>query len=651
MSAKLVCPRCQAEYPVGYQVCLRDGADLCEPSDLVRIGCRFASYEIESILGVGGMGVVYKGVHAVLAKPVAIKILSGRHGQRADASEEMLREAQAASRIRHPHIVDISDFGTTPDGAAYFVMEYLEGQSLGRVLARHGPLPIPLAHAIVRQVASAVGAAHAVGIIHRDLKPENIFLLDVRGSGPSRPLHELPPPDQVFVKILDFGLAKAIDMGPSSRTRDGMLAGTPWYMSPEQAKNKPVDPRSDIYSLGIVLYQIVTGELPFEGESAVEIFVAHLTRPVVPPREKRQGLDEATNALILSCLDKDPDKRPRSMDEVVAALDPRPAGAASAPKRAEAARPAGGGEGSGESAKEPASPSRMTITSELVESLFASVRSAPDSYPTLSPSLAPVPSPARRPGASSGASSPPPASSPSPTASPSPAAVGPAPAAVPAAPAAAVEPVTVAPPAPPAPSAVPPLEAPSGLLPDSGPPRARFTGPALGWAALALVLVAAASLVVYLVAHREGGQKEPGEVASSPTAPRPAPREVAGAEPPSPSSAPATPPSSTPLAAEAKREPVKPTGAGRETRPGRPRVRKSPGSKAPAAPAVAAAPEAREPVAAARPEPQAATKSQASSAPRPPAPAAASAKTAPKPPAKVEPKKESFKDWVVDPEL
>ena len=308
-----MCPKCRATHPEETDLCPDCAQPLCEAEDLNRVGLKLGSYQITEIIGVGGMGVVYRAIHNTLLKPVAIKILNDRYLRRRDAAREMLREAQAASRIRHPHIVNVTDFGTAPDGAPYFVMEYLEGESLNELLGRVGRLPLGRAARIMQQVAGALGAAHRLGIIHRDLKPENIFLLDLTAADATQPGD--------FIKLLDFGLAKVMDMGPSSRTRAGMLAGTPFYMSPEQAQNRAVDPRSDIYSLGIVFYQIVTGTVPFTGDSPVDILMGHISVPVIQPCKYCRSIDEETNAVIMRCLEKDPDKRFQSVEELCIALE------------------------------------------------------------------------------------------------------------------------------------------------------------------------------------------------------------------------------------------------------------------------------------------------------------------------------------------
>jgi serine/threonine-protein kinase len=308
-----VCPKCREEYPEDTEFCPECHQPLCDREDLQRVGVEYGNYKITGIIGVGGMGVVYKATHTVLLKPVAIKILNERYLHRKEAAREMLREAQAASRIRHPHIVDVTDFGTTPDGAPYFVMEFLEGESLNELLNHVGRLPVGRAARILLQVAGALEAAHKQGIIHRDLKPENIFLVDLTKADRTQPGD--------FVKLLDFGLAKVLDMGPSSRTRAGMLAGTPWYMSPEQVQNRQVSVRSDVYSLGIVFYQMVTGTVPFTGESTVDILMGHVSSAVIQPYKYNKLIDEDTNRVIMRCLEKHPDDRFQSMDELCEALE------------------------------------------------------------------------------------------------------------------------------------------------------------------------------------------------------------------------------------------------------------------------------------------------------------------------------------------
>lgn len=308
------------EYPESQSRCPEHKVALCEPEDLLRIGQALGPYQLEEVLGVGGMGVVYLARHTTLGKQVAVKILSGHYRVRPNAARDMLREAQAASRLHHPHIININDFGTTDDGAAYIVMEYLSGEDLRSLIARLGRLSFSRASRIVRQIASALGAAHRAGIVHRDLKPENIFL--IRDDGERRDSE-----DEDLVKVLDFGLAKVLDMEPSTRTREGVIAGTPHYMSPEHVRNANIDGRSDVYSLGVLFYQMVTGRLPFKGGSVAEVLMGHVSLPTVPPIELVPTLEDGVNRVILRCLEKAPERRYQTMEQLIEALrkvTPRP---------------------------------------------------------------------------------------------------------------------------------------------------------------------------------------------------------------------------------------------------------------------------------------------------------------------------------------
>jgi eukaryotic-like serine/threonine-protein kinase len=373
----LVCTRCLEKYPEVLDRCPKDGAPLCDQDDIDRIGQTFGNYQFEKILGVGGMGVVYRGRHLTLEKLVAIKVLSGRNVRLKHATREILREAQAASRIHHPHIVDVTDFGTTPDGAAFLVMEYLEGESLNSELVRRGRLPVARAGSIARQVASALGAAHRVGIVHRDLKPENIFLLAL-GDAETVPA---PPEGSDFVKVLDFGLAKGMDMEPSARTKAGLIAGTPAYMSPEQARGREIDGRSDIYSLGVLLYRMTTGVLPFKDEGAIETLMAHASAPIIPPRERCSAVDEEASALIVRCLQKSKQDRFQSMEELAEALRHlRPPGESSQPGLPAPVEPEPApADTSPANGQRPAPVDKPTVTREIVDRrVFPSSLSEPE---------------------------------------------------------------------------------------------------------------------------------------------------------------------------------------------------------------------------------------------------------------------------------
>ncbi|MGB0681039.1 MAG: serine/threonine protein kinase, partial [Polyangiales bacterium] len=226
-------------------------------------------YEVVRRIGEGGMGFVYEGRHAIIEKPVAIKVLRDDVSGKPDVVERFRQEAKSASRIGHENIIDISDFGVTPSGQNFFVMELLNGEDLANVLARETTIETGRAVRIVLQCCLALGAAHSKGIVHRDMKPENIFLIHRNGRAD-------------FVKIVDFGIAKMTDLesvggaGARKLTKTGMIFGTPEYMAPEQAAGKPLDHRVDVYALGVILYEMLCGRVPFVGETFMGILTQHL---------------------------------------------------------------------------------------------------------------------------------------------------------------------------------------------------------------------------------------------------------------------------------------------------------------------------------------------------------------------------------------
>ena len=279
------------------------------------IGTRVGNYEIKEKLGEGGMGAVYMGEHPLIGKRVAIKVLLDELTHNEALVTRFFHEAKAVNDIRHQNIVDIIDFGKIekPGGGniVYLVMELLEGQSLaGRLDSKR--LSFDEVRHILQQCCSGLAASHAKGIIHRDLKPDNLFLLH-RGS------------DTSFVKILDFGIAKlTATSSTSSKTRTGTLIGTPAYMSPEQCSGRGnIDARSDVYALGIVMYEMLTGHVPFKGEGFGDIVVAQLTETAKLPSELRKDIPHELDAIVMKAIAKEVEGRFQSMEEFgVALADP-----------------------------------------------------------------------------------------------------------------------------------------------------------------------------------------------------------------------------------------------------------------------------------------------------------------------------------------
>ena len=275
-------------------------------------GTLIGSYRLLEEISTGGMGTVYKAKHELIGRPAAVKLLRADLDTRQEIIDRFFNEARAATAIRHPGIVEIFDFGYTEDGHGYLVMELLVGKTLKRAIADVGRYTEPEAAAIARGIASALKAAHAQGIYHRDLKPDNVFLVpDLEGAtGSVRP------------KVLDFGIAKLTEDG-AGHTKMGMLIGTPSYMAPEQAREaSAVDHRADLYSLGCILYEMLTGRPPFVSEGAGEIVAMHLMDEPMPPRSLESHITPAMDAIVLRLLEKDPAKRFQSASELMQALTP-----------------------------------------------------------------------------------------------------------------------------------------------------------------------------------------------------------------------------------------------------------------------------------------------------------------------------------------
>ncbi len=303
------CPSCQRVFAVGIEACRFDGASLVplegdteglEPLD--RDAPEAAGeYRILAKLGEGGAGTVYLGEHTVIGRLVAIKVIDARPGDDERRLERFVQEARALNAIRHHHLVEAFAFGKLDDGRHYSVMEYLKGETLQSRLERDGRLSLEDTVAIALPICDALACAHDAGLVHRDLKPDNLFLTKSYGGA-------------VVPKVLDFGVAKLIASDGDGPTRTGEPVGTPLYMAPEQCQALAVDARTDIYAFGVVLYRMLTGRLPFGGETLVEAIAQKLGgRAVDAPSQVVPELPSTLDAIVLSCLAIRPEDRPASM--------------------------------------------------------------------------------------------------------------------------------------------------------------------------------------------------------------------------------------------------------------------------------------------------------------------------------------------------
>ncbi len=284
-------------------------------------------YMLVRRLGEGAMGTVYVAHHHTLDQPIAIKLLHPWLAAEPKHRERFMREARAASRIEHPNVVEIIEVGTTPEGGVYLVMELLQGHDLRAILRRDGPLPWPRARHYLLQATAALHEAHRQGVIHRDIKPANCFVCTAEEGRPER------------MKLLDFGIAKlGEDPGASQSssagkrlTQTGELVGTLAYLAPEFAEGRPASVFTDMYALGIMAYELLTGDVPFRGKNEFQVLARHLTEPPVRPRMLVPSLPEAAEALVLTLLAKKPELRFESMLEVEQALLAIPPDASDAP--------------------------------------------------------------------------------------------------------------------------------------------------------------------------------------------------------------------------------------------------------------------------------------------------------------------------------
>jgi serine/threonine-protein kinase len=301
------CPICSARYDDAVDACPRDGASLGAPDPLLGAVID-GKYEVTRLLGFGGMGAVYRATQLALKRDVALKVVRNDCLVEKETVERFEREATIVARLRHPNVVAVYDFGWSPRAGAYLVMEYLTGRSLREELRRCGRVAPAETVEIMGQVCAGLQAAHAAGVIHRDLKPDNVFL-------------EPGPDGRPVAKVLDFGIAKLDEAGAETPlTAAGMLLGTAFYMSPEQIESRPLDARSDVYSLGCVLYEMLTGQPPFPSGSISAVLYAHVSREPEPPSRIAPDLPRSVDAVVLVALAKRPRDRFQSAVALHAAL-------------------------------------------------------------------------------------------------------------------------------------------------------------------------------------------------------------------------------------------------------------------------------------------------------------------------------------------
>lgn len=335
------CPRCRTRYATDVATCEIDGEPLLPDEAFHRAdpdleaGKIVGEYRIEAKIGEGGFGAVYRAVHPLIGKAAAIKVLNRQYSSNPQMVSRFIAEARAVNQIRNRNIIDIFSFGAIDDGRQFFVMELLEGMPLDRYLKQKKQLAPEEAIPVLRGVARALDAAHAAGIAHRDLKPENVFLV-------------FEDDGEVFPKLLDFGIAKLLgDAAAGVKTRTGQPIGTPYYMSPEQCRGKAVDHRTDIYSLGILTHEMLTGRMPFTGDSVMDVMLKQTAEEPPAVSSVSPSLAKQLDAPVLEMLRKDPDARPASAGAAIEGLAraAQEAGYAvqSLPAAARALRQSGGG--------------------------------------------------------------------------------------------------------------------------------------------------------------------------------------------------------------------------------------------------------------------------------------------------------------------
>ncbi|MDH5508810.1 MAG: serine/threonine protein kinase [Nitrospinota bacterium] len=315
--SKPYCPVCESEFKRGIKFCPNDGAELVIRTKDGESGKVFAGrYTILNKLGSGGMGVVYRAKQITTGKTVAIKVISKKMTADPESAARFQREMRIQSKLEHPNIVTVYDFDKSPKGQFFIVMPYVDGRSLDELVTELGYIELPVFLDLAYQILEGVEYAHRKGIIHRDLKAENIIVTELESK--------------LAAMILDFGIAKAVDadtdamsLGGANLTKDGMILGTPAYMSPEQGRGeiKEIGVASDIYSLGVIFYQMVTGALPFESDSPFGMIAKHINEKPPKPTLKNPKLNKGLETVILRCLKKEPGKRYASAENLKEALE------------------------------------------------------------------------------------------------------------------------------------------------------------------------------------------------------------------------------------------------------------------------------------------------------------------------------------------
>jgi serine/threonine-protein kinase len=302
------CPKCGAEYPDTTTLCPSDGIALEKTDDSLLGQTLAGKYRIDQRLSEGGMGTVYKGTHVLMDKTVAVKVLRPSLAADEKIVARFSREARAASKISHPHALSVTDFGEDENGIVFLVMEFIDGQTLKDTIREQGPMPLTRVVEIIKQVGGALDAAHAEGVVHRDLKSDNIMLLNKMNAD--------------YAQVLDFGIAKIKEREGEydpGLTAPDLVIGTPQYMSPEQCSQAPdIDARSDIYSLGVIIYEMLVGHVPFSGASPTEIMLKQMQQPAPSVLDERKDVPPAVAQVVARALEKVPHDR---YDSAAALID------------------------------------------------------------------------------------------------------------------------------------------------------------------------------------------------------------------------------------------------------------------------------------------------------------------------------------------